>query len=510
MKGKLTDPPLVELIREISSKGLSGTLRLEHEQAKGAIYFETGKIVFAASNLRALRLREFLTKQNLVSEKDLDVIGNDLSDAGLAAALRDRGKLTEKDVESVFTALAADVMRVALLWREGEWEFDERARLGESVRVQLDTPKLLREAAQRLPLQFASARFRNPHETVTRTPQASAIANLLPAEGFILSRLDAPTPLDQLIAMSGMVEADAHRVIYGLALSGLVTREHWQNAFRSTGKPPKEAAPTVSSDAQVKPPEKSGTPWAMAPEENDLENFLARLRKASDYYEVLDLPPKVEANEVKDAYYAIARLYHPDRFHFKSGTSLHAQISSAFARVTQAYETLTDPNARAAYDAGLERSRQFSEAAPDKVEPTKAPAEAPAPDDDTFETESHEAEYHFREGFGALQQGRINAAMTHLATASRLEPQDARFRAYYGRALAADEKTRRLAENEILAAVKLQPKNATYRTMLAELYFDLKFHRRAKTEAERALELDPNNAGAHNLMRKLDKTRKVG
>ena len=104
------------------------------------------------------------------------------------------------------------------------------------------------------------------------------------------------------------------------------------------------------------------------------------------------------------------------------------------------------------------------------------------------------AEYSFREGFGALEQGRIKAAVTHLANAARLEPQVARYRAYFGRALAAEEQTRRLAENEIQSAVKLEPDNATFRTMLAELYFDLKFHRRAQTELDRALAIDPNSA----------------
>ena len=46
--------------------------------------------------------------------------------------------------------------------------------------------------------------------------------------------------------------------------------------------------------------------------------------------------------------------------------------------------------------------------------------------------------------------------------------------------------------------------------MLAELYFDLKFDRRAKTEVDRALALDPNNAQAQALLRKLENSRKVG
>jgi hypothetical protein len=38
----------------------------------------------------------------------------------------------------------------------------------------------------------------------------------------------------------------------------------------------------------------------------------------------------------------------------------------------------------------------------------------------------------------------------------------------------------------------------------------LKFHRRAQTELDRALSIDPHNAAANLLLRKLEKSRKVG
>jgi tetratricopeptide (TPR) repeat protein len=190
---------------------------------------------------------------------------------------------------------------------------------------------------------------------------------------------------------------------------------------------------------------------------------------------------------------------------------LHEQISSAFARITQAYETLIDADTRSTYDATIERSRQFERSAPKAASPPPAPTST---DENAFEVDSKEptsgqAERYFREGFGSLQQGQINTAITHLAAASRLNPTEARYRAYYGRALAANDKTRRLAEGEIQTAVKLEPSNPLYRTMLAELYFDLKFHRRAQTELDRALEIDPNDATARGLLRKLKKLRKV-
>jgi curved DNA-binding protein CbpA len=505
MKGKLTDHPLAELIREISTKGLSGTLRLDQDRARAAIYFKRGAVVFAASNIRNLRLGHYVSKNNLVSKKELSSFGENGSDIALAKALSANGALTQTQADGLLANLVADVLRVALLWTEGNWEFDERTHLGEDVRINIDIATLMREAAHRMPLKFVGLRFRNPGETLSRVPQMANDQVFLPTESFLLSRLDAPTRLEELVAVSGLRELDALRTIYGLVLGGVIKRQYWQPAFRESGR----GGATADAEDIVPAPEEitPQSPWTLENEAADLEQFLERIDNAADHYEIMDLTPNAETDQIKEAYYAVARRYHPDRFHFKSGTPLHSRLGSAFARVTQAYETLSDAASRSTYDADLERKQQFAGSVPFKPPPTAAPEEQF--DDDLTRPDSDlgQAEYNFREGFAALQQGRINAAVNHLAAAARMEPGDARYRAYYGRALAANERTRRLAENEIQAAVRIEPSNAIFRTMLAELYFNLKFHKRAQAELTRALALDPNNTSAILLQRKMDRSR---
>jgi len=512
--GKLTEQPLAELIREISIKALSGTLRLEYERMQTAVYFDKGQLLYAASNLRTLRLREYLVKRGLISEKDQAKLANGLPDLELAEALTKDGTLRQKDLDALLVILVSDILRVSLLWTEGTWDFNGRARLADSVNVKLDTGTLLREAAQRLPMGFVSGRFRNPGEMIARAPGLPPTSNFRPAESFILSRLDKPIRLEELISLSGLPELETRRVLYGLTLSNFITREYWQNAFRTeTTKSGQAQSATSATPTVTAQPEQSDN-WLSASIENvDLEEFLKRLKTATNHYQVLELPSTATASEIKDTYYAMARRYHPDRFHLKSGTKVHAEISSAFARVTQAYETLMNPNARAGYDHTLERTRQYAEAEAQKAARNRdagGSSDHLDPDLAASETGVHSAEYSFREGSGALEQGRIRAAIQYLSNAARLEPKEARYRAYYGRALAADENTRRLAENEFQAAIKLEPANAVFRTMLAELYFELKFHRRAQTELDRALAIDPHNAAANLLLRKLAKSRKVG
>lgn len=497
MKGKLTDQPLAELIREISFKGLSGTLRLKYELVQSAVYFDEGQLVFAASNLRTRRLRAYLEKIPSITPDVLNTLESNKPDLQMLSGLQSAKVVTEEQVVALLTALVTDVLRIALLWDDGTWEFDERARFAEQYHVKLEIPNLLREAAHRVSATLVASRFLNPTEVFARAPRISNIHGLLPAESFILSRLDEPMTLENLVALSGLRDREAHKMIYGLALSGCVTREHWHNAFR-----------TDATKVRVEKPETSpmfASKFDKSDEDVDLEQFLNRVNQADDYYEILELPLKAETSEVKDAYYKLARRYHPDRFHLKSGTSLHTNLGTAFARVTQAYETLMDANARASYDAAQQRIRAF-----ESSNAAKIPVDAVDDSDFDFSENAEHPEHNYREGLTALQQGRINAAINQLAAAARLMPGEARYRAHYGKALAASDRMRRLAEVELQEAVRLEPRNPSYRIMLAELYINLGFHRRAQTELERALAIDPNSASAASLLRKVQKKQKTG
>src|SRR6185503_14739680 len=184
-----------------------------------------------------------------------------------------------------------------------------------------------------------------------------------------------------------------------LALTDFITREYWQNAFRTdTTKPGQTQSAISATPAATDKPEQSDN-WLSASIENvDLEEFLKRLKTATNHYQVLELPATAKASEIKDTYYAMARRYHPDRFHLKSGTKVHAEISSAFARVTQAYEILTNPNRRAGYDNTLERARKFADEEAKRLAKTGQTAKSPEgvdPNSAASETGASRAEYSF-------------------------------------------------------------------------------------------------------------------
>jgi len=425
MNGQLSEHPLAELIREISSKSLGGRVRLEHDRIQVVTYFDHGNFLYATSNVRTLQTR------------------------------------------------VADVLRLALLWTEGSWEFDSRARLNEPISISVDVESLLLEAARRLPAKFAASRFGNPAEMITPTAAPLDHDNLLPAEVFLISRLDRPTSVRELVALSGLGEEQTLGIVYSLALAGVLEREQWPVALQRQRRVAQKTTPPPPAPVEVKAVASSPSSDA---DSQDVENFLARVKNARTYYEVLDVGTEIPAHDLKTAYYQLARRYHPDRFR-RADAVLLDRVQSAFARVTQAYDTLRDEGLRASYNAKIAARIKAQQL----VDRTAKPL-TPKPQPQTVSVDDAQP---------------LMSAAEHAA-----------IRAARGQSLAANVATQRAAEAELNAAIKLDPQNAEYRVMLAELYRDLGLKLRAKGEAERAVAVDPNNRKARELLRTLNELQK--
>ena len=71
-----------------------------------------------------------------------------------------------------------------------------------------------------------------------------------------------------------------------------------------------------------------------------------------DYYEVLQLSPNATSETVERVYRMLAKRFHPD--------NQDSGDAQRFAEVQRAYDTLSDPPTRAAYDVKYDENRALT------------------------------------------------------------------------------------------------------------------------------------------------------
>lgn len=93
----------------------------------------------------------------------------------------------------------------------------------------------------------------------------------------------------------------------------------------------------------------------------------------SNLYTVLELLPTATAADIKKAWHEQLQVWHPDRFNHSP--TLHRKAEARTQLINQAYQTLSDPVARARYDAAT----QLSPSTTPPPRPSPPPRPQPAP-----------------------------------------------------------------------------------------------------------------------------------
>jgi DnaJ-class molecular chaperone len=174
------------------------------------------------------------------------------------------------------------------------------------------------------------------------------------------------------------------------------------------------------------PPAASGKGSLDANQLADLEARCAKLEQL-DYFEVLQIPREATPADIKKAFYAESRTYHPDRFYQLDSKTMKDQINELYKRVTEAYYVLRDDTKRRKYLAdvtGPERAQKlrFTEA-------SEAETKAAVKKEHEEQIGVHPKGRQFYQlGAADLEAGRWSSAERNLKMAMTYEPSNARYK----------------------------------------------------------------------------------
>lgn len=443
----------LELSRLLSSGAVdrrSGIVSAVRGKHKRLFCLEHGVLVFAASNVVEEQFTEALLRQDLITVADLSSarVASEKTGVKLNRLLVDEKVVEGPALEHALEEHVRRLLYSTLDWPDGEASLERgNPDLDGELKTKLPCIPLILEYTDKHP-----ASLDELQERVSRMAeglQVSEAATSILSHGeapramtHLLGKIDGPTPIAQLLESSSEPEEPTWRWLYGLLLLGALE-------------------PTAKAERETKRQTKLTR-----------EEILSRLEHAdlSDHYRLLRVSPFGSRDDVRKAYYDVARDYHPDRFRTGPLQEFRERMESYFSRITEAYNTLYDPDLRAEYD---------SEQAEEKTETT-------------LDTTSIARE-NFKRAQSLIARGRFSEAVSWLENAIQQDPTKAIYRLELGQVLSRNPRLRPKAIQHLVEANRLDPSLIPGYLTLGELYLKQGDTKRAARMFREALRWEPGN-----------------
>ncbi len=521
MKGPLTEGLLPEVLRQLYVGRKTGFLHFTRAAERRSVYFRVGHIVHGDTNVKEERLGETLVTQGVITAADLKrSTGFVLRDKKrLGNVLVELGILDRDKLEDALALHVREILLKVFSWSEGEYHFEEKEEPGlePDMSLKLSTGEMILEAVRKIDdpdvVRFALGDIDRilglSNDPLLRFQKIT----LTPADGYVLSRIDGTLSARELLQVIPLAPEDTMRSLFGLLSTGVVeflplppkppakpdTRPVGQPA--KAGAAPFPAAPAVPVPAPMPAP--SAASAAPAPPNGEAAKAREARRqevleahdglKAKNHFEALGIPRASSEAQVKEAYFKLAKKFHPDTHHDPALSDMRDKIEVIFIRLGEAYEVLRNPRTRGNYEADLASRTPRAPTAGTFVQSPSEPGPPPDP-----AHEARLAEESLRKADKLYGQDKFWDAIQLLepALGGAEGKTKQRVRVLLAKAYLKNPKWTKRGEEQLQAVIKEDPKNVEAHFALGNLYKASGLKSRALHEFQRVVELKPEHEEA--------------
>ncbi len=429
--------PLPLLLKEIHLNHKSGILNFSYQNIKKTLYIQKGFLIFAETNQDKERLGQILHKLGKISEVHLKKIHLYLDkDKKLGKVLVEKGIISPKDLYEAWIHQMEDIVTNMFPYFGAELEFKEKEiEIAKEYTFKIGLPFLIAHGIRKLKFLPQIKEIVNKGIPYLKEGKES-IYFLTDFEKELLKAIDGFTPLKNLFPGINLSSEDFWKSIFLFYCLDLID-------FKE-----EEKKKEVESEV-----------------ERDLEEILT-IEKELDslnYYQVLKVSPTASPEEIKRAYFLLAKLYHPDRFARNASPEVIGKAQRVFVKITKAYQILIDPKKRSEYDASPK---------------------------DEKKDQSKEAEIRFRKAKALYRQAKYREAIALAKEALNYKKDKGSYYLLLALCQSKIPVFRRKAEENFLEAIRLEPWNPECYVGLGLLYKSENMLIRASKQFEKALSID--------------------
>jgi curved DNA-binding protein CbpA len=194
-------------------------------------------------------------------------------------------------------------------------------------------------------------------------------------EGFVLSRVDGAASVEDISIMSGVDKDKVLSILTRLAELGAVELAWLGGRARRSGTGRQAIAPLGRTAEPIAAPDAHFAPRMPRFDPSEHEKGVqipieGRRRilnaclaiEGMDLYEVLGVQRSADKKAIRNAYFELSKVFHPDAYFGKELGSFKPKMEAVFKRLTEAYDTLGKPKKRAEYDEYLAATEQTNRA----------------------------------------------------------------------------------------------------------------------------------------------------
>lgn len=457
--GRLRDVPLSSVFYLLQRRQQTGILRVCLNDLEKLVYIREGEILFATSRYPDDRLGLLLLKTGKLSYAQYETVVQIYEEAARkktsvrqGTILVKQGFLTPKELYEAVIAQVKEIVLGLFTWIDGDYRFVEGTLPSqEMITLNMSTAMLILQGVRRITDWSRLCVGLPPFERrlqLTKDPRdLFQMIHLEPNEAALLAGLNKKTIREILIG-SPLPPLDSLRLVYFFVSTGIVEvdestaesvasfEERYSVTHRIITEEVRAAADRTGADA--------------APSVEQIREAYRKIA-SRNYYEMLGVGTQATREEIKRAYYRLAKVYHPDRHFEEPMQTLKKELEALFSKVKEAYDTLSSGTKRAAYDKSLSKPRR--EAAPKPMSVAES------------------AERSFQEGKKAYEAEDCMRAVELFEAAARMMPNNPAYFGYLGKALLSFPERLRRAELAFRRAAALDPPGRVeYLIELARLY----------------------------------------
>ena len=487
MKSHFTSQTLAEIFRDLYLGERSGVLHLEREETEKRVCFDRGLIHYADSSDGQENLGEKLIAQQKISPGALDEAQKAIGNASeLARALLNRGLIGREALMPTVWEIVESVIQSVFHWEGGAARFeDDEPGVSVLDGDVLSTFDVILRGIYGMsdfgPIGEALRGLDNRLRMRKPTPLPVERLTLSPSHGFVLSRVDGTTTMNDILSIVPPGdEESAEKFLFGLLVMGVL------EYHPPLGEGPFRVANILRDHADRRALERM--------QEQTLRQAYAQMRRQSPY-EILGVAPTASRQAIEHAYNEAKSLFSRERILPKVREEYRSELAVIESRLIESYLRLTQAGPQETHAAPQPESANSDVGVNDllvRVEMDKTRSKR------ALDESKKAAGDYYVKALKAQREGDYHNAIQYGKLAISYDPEDSRL--YY---MLADCQVRNpgprwqhQAEQNYTKATELDPWNASYWVSLGRFYKKRGLKLRARKQFEEALKLSPDHEEA--------------